>query len=68
MSYPTITHPEQDNDKLKEKGVSIVAFLDTVRPRKDETFTVRLRIIQNRFPKYYTTKINLGVFFLFCYF
>ena len=60
MSYPTITHPEQDIDKLKEKGVSIVAFLDTIRPRKDKTFTVRLRIIHNRFPKYYTTKINLN--------
>jgi site-specific recombinase XerD len=60
MSHPTITHPEQDIDKLKEKGVSIVAFLDTIRPRKDKTFTVRLRIIHNRFPKYYTTKINLS--------
>ena len=60
MSHPTIIHPEQDIDKLKEKGVSIVAFLDTVRPRKDKTFTVRLRIIHNRFPKYYTTKINLS--------
>ncbi|MCF8405842.1 MAG: site-specific integrase [Bacteroidales bacterium] len=60
MSFPAITHPEQDNDKLKEKGVSIVAFLDTVRPRKDKTFTVRLRIIYNRFPKYYTTKINIS--------
>ena len=52
MSFPTIIHPEQDIDKLKEKGVSIVAFLDTIRPRKDRTFTVRLRIIYNRFPKY----------------
>lgn len=59
MKHPAIIHPEQDNDKLKEKGVSIVAFLDTIRPRKDESFTVRIRIIYNRFPKYYSTRINI---------
>ena len=53
-------HPEQDFDALKSKGVSIVAFLDEVRPRKDGTFTVRFRIIYNRYPKYFSTKINLN--------
>jgi integrase len=30
-----------------------------VRPRTDGTYTVRIRIIFKRIPKYYTTKINL---------
>ncbi len=60
MKLPIITHPEQQNDRLKELGVSLAAFFDTVRKRKDETCTVRIRIIYNRFPKYYSTKINLS--------
>jgi integrase len=58
MDLPVITHPEQDFNKLKNKSVSIVAFLDTVRPRTDDTYTIRLRVIFQRFPKYYTTKLN----------
>jgi integrase/recombinase XerD len=60
MNLPTIGHPEQDNAKLKKKGVSLCAFLDTSRPRKDGTFTVRIRLIYNRYPKYYTTTINVN--------
>ncbi len=60
MSLPVIIHPEQDDDKLKVKGVSLCAFLDTVRKRKDGLYTVRIRIIHNRYPKYYTTKIKLS--------
>ncbi|MFC2119322.1 tyrosine-type recombinase/integrase [Bacteroidota bacterium] len=57
---PVITHPEQDDNKLKSLGVSLVAFLDTVRRRKDESCTVRIRVIYNRYPKYYTTKIFMS--------
>ncbi|MGQ7870925.1 tyrosine-type recombinase/integrase [Sunxiuqinia sp. sy24] len=59
-SLPRITHPEQNFDTLKSKGVSLVAFLDTVRPRKDNTFTVRLQLVFDRIPKYYSTNINLS--------
>jgi len=58
---PLLTHPEQNDSKLKEKGVSLSAFLDTVRIRKDKTFTVRIRIIHERYPKYYSTKMNMTV-------
>jgi integrase len=61
QSLPRITHPEQNIDTLKSKGVSLVAFLDTVRPRKDKTCTVRLQVVFNRIPKYYSTSINLNV-------
>ena len=59
QSLPHITHPEQNIDTLKSKGVSLIAFLDTIRPRKDKTFTVRLRVVFSRIPKYYSTNINL---------
>jgi len=61
MSLPILTHPEQNDAILKSKGVSLAAFLDTVRLRKDGTYTVRLRLTYRRFPKYYTTKINLSI-------
>ena len=59
MILPIISHPEQNNDLLKSKGVSLCAFLDIVRQRNDKTYTVRIRIIFNRYPKLYSTKINL---------
>jgi site-specific recombinase XerD len=59
VKFPILTHPEQDNAKLKKKGVSISAILDRVRKRVDGTFTVRIMVIYNRFPKYYSTKINM---------
>lgn len=60
MPLPIITHPEQNEDILKSKGVSLNAFFDQVRKRKDKTATIRLRIIHNRFPKYYSTKISMS--------
>lgn len=60
MSLPVITHPEQNEDILKSKGVSLNAFFDQVRKRKDDSATIRLRIIFNRFPKYYSTKISMS--------
>jgi integrase len=60
MALPVITHPEQNEDVLKSKGVSLNAFFDQVRIRKDKSATIRLRIIYNRFPKYYTTKISMS--------
>ncbi|MGD9929565.1 MAG: tyrosine-type recombinase/integrase [Mangrovibacterium sp.] len=59
MSLPVITHPELNEDLLKAKGVSLVAFFDNVRKKKDNTATVKLRIIYQRFPKYYTTKMSM---------
>ncbi len=56
---PTLEHPEISSDILKEKGVSLVAFCDTVRRRKNGTCTVRLRVTFERVPKYYTTNINV---------
>ncbi|WP_346862104.1 site-specific integrase [uncultured Draconibacterium sp.] len=51
--------PDQDVSQLKARGVSLVAFLDTARIRKDGTATVKLRIVHDRFPKYYSTKVNM---------
>jgi integrase/recombinase XerD len=59
MDLPVLTHPEFNESKLKSKGVSLIAFCDNIRKRKDDTCTIRIRIIHNRFPKYYTTRINL---------
>jgi site-specific recombinase XerD len=56
---PALTHPEQNFDLLKQKGVSIVAFLDTTREGKKGTSTVRLQVIHKRFPKLYSTKIQM---------
>jgi integrase/recombinase XerD len=55
-----IEHPEQDNAKLKQKNISLCAVLDTRIKNKDETFTVRIRIIFDRRAKYYTTRIQLS--------
>jgi integrase/recombinase XerD len=58
MALPTIEHPEQDNAKLKQKNVSSCAILDTRILNRDNTYTIRIRIIHNRKAKYYTTKIK----------
>jgi integrase/recombinase XerD len=58
MALPTIEHPEQDNAKLKQKNVSLCAILDTRILNRDNTYTIRIRIIHNRKAKYYTTKIK----------
>lgn len=57
---PTITLSGQDFSRLKKKGVSIVALLDRVRKRVDGSCTIRIMVIFNRYPKYYTTKMNMG--------
>jgi len=59
MKLPTISHPELDEDLLKTKGVSVVAFFDHVRKRKDGTASIKLKIIFKRYPKYYSTKISM---------
>lgn len=58
MSLPFITHPELDESRLKSKGVSLVAFFDEVRKRKDDTASIKLRIVYQRFPKYYGIKVS----------
>jgi integrase len=60
MELPKLPFPEQDENQLKARGVSLVAILDTARTRKDGTSTVKLRIVHNRFPKLYSTKINMS--------
>ncbi|MBI9056960.1 MAG: site-specific integrase [Labilibaculum sp.] len=42
---------------LSEKGVSLVAVLDTDKQRKDGTYSIKVRIIHERVYKYYSTKI-----------
>ena len=59
-SLPVISHPEVNEETLRsEKGVSLVAFLDTVRKRKDGTCSIKLKIIHERFPTYYSTKVSV---------
>ncbi|MCG6191377.1 tyrosine-type recombinase/integrase [Maribellus maritimus] len=59
MKLMKLIHPEQDEFVLKSKKVSLVAFLDTARKRKDHTSSIKLRIVHLRFPKYYSTGFNL---------
>lgn len=56
---PALFHPEQNFDLLKKKGVSVAVILDTVRPRKNGTSTVRVQIIHKRFSKFYSTKVQM---------
>ncbi|WP_321319264.1 site-specific integrase [Labilibaculum sp.] len=59
-SLPIICHPEIKEETLRsEKGVSLVAFLDTVRKRKDGSCSIKLKIIHERFPAYYSTKVSV---------
>ncbi len=59
MGLPVLVHPEFNESKLKSKSVSLIAFCDNIRKRKDETCSIRIRLIHNRFPKYYTTRIHM---------
>jgi len=59
MALPTIEYTEQDNAKLKQKNVSLCAILDTRTLNRDDTYTIRIRIIHERKAKYYTTKIKV---------
>jgi integrase/recombinase XerD len=56
-----IRYAQEDESTLRDKGVSLVAFLDTFRPRADGLFMIRLRIIYNRQPKYFSTKITSSI-------
>ena len=56
---PSLTHPEQNDSKLKNIGVSLSIFLDTVRKRKDGTYPVKLRVTKNRYSRYYALKYAL---------
>lgn len=60
QKLPKLTHPEQNISHLKQKGVSVTAFLDTIRNSLTGPSTVRLQIIFKRFPKFYTTKVQMG--------
>ena len=57
LPLPKLTHPEQDEDEMKHRRVSLVAFFDTARKLKDGTGSIKLRITYNRIPKYYTTGV-----------
>ena len=60
MKLESISHPEINEEKLRsEKGVSLTAFLDTVRKRKDGTCTIKLKIIHARIPMYYSTMLSV---------
>ncbi len=59
MSRILIRHPEQNDVKLKQMNISLCALLDTQHPNMDKTFTVRMRIIYDRKPKYYSTKVQV---------
>lgn len=58
MKLPIITHPQFDENKLKAKGVSLVAFFDSVRTLKNGQGPIKLKIIYQRYPKYYATKVS----------
>jgi integrase len=60
MALPFLVHPDQDEDLLKFKGVSLVAFFHKAKKRTDGSATINLRIVHKRFPKYYSTKIVLS--------
>ena len=60
MALPFLVHPDQDEDLLKFRGVSLVAFFHKAKKRTDGSATINLRIVYKRFPKYYTTKIVLS--------
>lgn len=60
MKLPTLEHPEQDNSMLIKKGVTLCAILDTVRKRKDGTYSVKIRLIHKRIARLYSTKVNLS--------
>jgi len=59
MALPVIIHPQQDEARLRQQKISLCAMLDVSRKNKDNTYTVRIRVIENRFPKLYSTRIQL---------
>lgn len=60
MKLPWIFHPDINEEALRsDKGISLVAILDTDKKRKDGKCTIKLRIIYDRKYKYYSTKISV---------
>ncbi len=57
MALPTISHPQLDENLLKAKGVSLVAFFEVARKRDNESAAIKLRIVHQRYPKYYSIRI-----------
>ncbi|RUT78414.1 tyrosine-type recombinase/integrase [Ancylomarina longa] len=58
MELDWISLPDVSEEILKsEKGVSLVAVLDTDKQRKDGSYSIKVRIIHERVYKYYSTKI-----------
>lgn len=58
MELDWISLPDVSEEVLKsEKGVSLVAVLDTDKQRKDGSYSIKVRIIHERVYKYYSTKI-----------
>lgn len=57
LPLPKLSHPEQDEDEMKQRRVSLVAFFDTARKLKDGSGSIKLRITYNRIPKYYSTGV-----------
>ena len=55
--YPYIENINQDNDTLRSMGVSLVAFLDTIRVKSEDVFPVRLRVTYKRKPRYISTRV-----------
>lgn len=61
MSLPKLIHPEFNENELTARKVSLIAFFDTARRRKDGTSTVKLQILHNRRKKLFSTGFNLSV-------
>ncbi|WP_372640613.1 tyrosine-type recombinase/integrase [Ancylomarina sp.] len=60
ISLPWIYHPEINEETLRsEKGVSLVAVLDTDKQRKDGSCSIKIRIIHERIYKYHSTKVSV---------
>ncbi|MDE5418493.1 site-specific integrase [Labilibaculum sp. DW002] len=58
MNLDWISLPDVNEEILQsDKGVSLVAVLDTDKQRKDGSYTIKVRIIHERIYKYYSTKI-----------
>ncbi|WP_347839589.1 site-specific integrase [uncultured Draconibacterium sp.] len=60
MNLPKLIHPEFNENELKARKVSLIAFFDTARKRKDGTSTVKLQILHNRQKKLYSTGFNMS--------
>lgn len=60
MPLPKLVHPEQDENAMKHRRVSLVALFDTARKLKDENGAIKLRITYNRESKLYSTGLSVS--------